>query len=213
MELMQDAATAHADSLGIGWDVMDSKGLFWVLSKVKIAFNKPIDRSIRNFKLYTWPIKANRLYIERRFKAVGEKGETLFVSSTLWMVVERDTRALAKSSVIAQFYNFDFDTTECGCTADFARIRRDESYVLQYQKHICRTDLDINKHVNNTNYVNYALDVLDDKDTVTGVEIVYHKELKLKDVVDVYAKREDNAVYVAGERNGQTCFTVKLILA
>ena len=42
---------------------------------------------------------------------------------------------------------------------------------------------------------------------------VYHKELKCGDVVKIYSKRENNAVYVVGERDGETSFTVKFTLA
>ena len=50
-----------------------------------------------------------------------------------------------------------------------------------------------------------------ENERVTEAEIVYHKELTLGDAVKVYSKREQNVVYVAGERD-QICFTVKLTL-
>lgn len=212
MELMQDAATTHADELGIGWNYMDENGLFWILSKVKIVFHKPLDRNIREFKLYTWPIQSNRLYAERRFEAVDEQGQVLFSSSTLWMIVERDSRKIASREVVEKYYNFDFDNAECLCDNNFARIRRDETYKLSYERQVRRTDLDLNKHVNNTNYIDYALDVLGETEQIAELEIVYHKELKLGDEVKVYSKRESDVVYVVGERD-QTCFTVKLSLS
>lgn len=212
MELMQDLATTHGDKLGFGWDHMDANGLFWVISKTKIVFDKPLNRSIRSFKLYTWPIKADRLFIERRFAAIDERGEQLFAATTVWMLVERDTRKIASKDTIAEFYQADFDDTPCSANTDFARLRRDDGYALNYQRVIRRTELDINRHVNNTNYVNYAMDVLDERQTISRIEIVYHKELKLGDVISVYSKREDSCVYVVGERNGETCFTVKLSL-
>ncbi len=213
MEITQGAATTHADRLGIGWDRMDENGLFWVLSKVKIVFHKPITRKESGFKLYTWPVAANRLYLERRFEGVDGQGESLFSSSTLWMIVERDSRKIASRETVAQYYNFDFDTAECGCDNNFDRVRKDESYCLSYERQIRRTDLDLNKHVNNTNYVNYALDVLSQTERIAEAEIVYHKELKCGDVVKIYSKRENNAVYVVGERDGETSFTVKFTLA
>lgn len=212
MVLMQDAATSHADKLGIGWDYMDSQGLFWILSKVKIVFHKPLDRDMREFKLYTWPIQSNRLYAERRFEAVDEQGHVLFSSSTLWMIVERDSRKIASREVVEKYYNFDFDNAECSCDNNFARIRRDETYKLSYERQVRRTDLDLNKHVNNTNYIDYALDVLGETERIAEVEIVYHKELRLGEVVKVYSKREGDVLRVVGERDEQTCFTVKLNL-
>lgn len=211
MELMQDLATTHADKLGFGWDEMDKHGLFWVLSKVKIEFYKPITRQSRSFKLYTWPQPSNKLFVERRFSAVDECGDELFAASTLWMMLNRDERTLASQQTIAEMYRADFDTTPCTCSAAFARLRKDGNYTLAYQRQIRRTDLDINRHVNNTNYINYALDVLDENERVQAVEIVYHKELTFGDVVSVYVKREDDNVCVVGERD-VTCFTVRLTI-
>lgn len=212
MELMQDAATSHADALGIGWDNMNANGLFWVLSKVKIVFDKPVSRAVSEFSLYTWPVASNRLYAERRFKGTDEQGETLFSSSTLWMIVERDTRKIVSRETLAKYYNFDFDDADCGCDNNFDRIRIDETYASAYTSRVRRTDLDINRHVNNTRYVDYALDALSETDKVTELEIVFHKELTLNDEVDVRVKREKNVLYVVGVRSGDVCFTVKLTL-
>lgn len=213
MEFMQDLATAHADELGFSWNRMDANGLFWVMSKAKIVFGGIIDRNTRCFKLYTWPIKANRFFIERRFEAVDEQGKRLFSATTIWMIAERDTRKIASQDTISKFYNADFDDAPCGADTNFTRIRRDDAYELKYTRTIRRTDLDINLHVNNTNYVNYALDVLNASEQITNVEITYHKELVLNDIVNVYCKRADKCVFAAGERNGETCFTAMLALA
>lgn len=212
MEFMQDVATSHADILGIGWDSMNANGLFWVLSKVKIAFKKPLTRSVREFKLYTWPVASKHLYAERRFKAVNGQGETLFCASTLWMIVERDSRRIVSRETLAKYYDFDFDSAECDCDNSFDRIRRDETYVLAYVSKIRRTDLDVNKHVNNTRYVDYALDVLSETDNIAELEIVYHRELTLNDEARVYARRDGDVLRVVGERNNEACFTVKLTL-
>ena len=213
MELMQDLATSHADKLGFGWDDMDANGFFWILSKVKIVFDKIITRKTRKFKLYTWPIAPNKFFVERRFTAVDDNGEQLFSATTIWMIVERDSRKIASQDAIARFYKADFDDTPCGVDTALARVRRNDNYSLQYERAIRRTDLDINRHVNNTNYINYAVDTLGINERIGSVEIVYHKELMCGDVISVYSERNGNEVFVVGERNGETCFTVKLTIA
>ncbi len=212
MEFMQDLATTHADKLGFGWNSMNDNGLFWVMSKVKIVFHKQSDRNVRRFKLYTWPVKPDRLYVERRFEAVDDQGENLFSATTVWMIVERDTRKIASREAVARFYNADFDDAPCGADVSFARIRRDCDYLLKYERTIRRSDLDLNRHVNNTNYVDYASDALADADTVSQAEITYNRELLLNDCVSVYSKQIDRVVWIVGERGGDVCFTAKLTL-
>ena len=189
MEFMQDLATTHADKLGFGWNSMNDNGLFWVMSKVKIVFHKKSDRNVRRFKLYTWPVKPDRLYVERRFEAVDDRGENLFSATTVWMIVERDTRKIASREAVARFYNADFDDAPCGADVSFARIRRDCDYLLKY-----------------------ASDALADADTVSQAEITYNRELLLNDCVSVYSKQIDRVVWIVGERGGDVCFTAKLTL-
>lgn len=211
MEIMQDLATAQAEILGFGWDLLNSHGLFWVLSKVKIIFNKPITRQNNKFKVYTWPVAPNKFFIERRFVAVGVDGNEVFAASTIWMMIERDTRKIADTKTVESFYKADFDNTPC-IDCNLERIRKNDEYSLAYKTEIRRSQLDINKHVNNTHYVNFAVDTLAHTDKISQIEITYHKELKYSDAVEVYLKRTQNAACVAGERNGETAFTAKLVL-
>ncbi len=211
MEFMQDAAGEHANRLGFGWDNLDATGCLWVLSKLKIRFDKPVTKDVKRFTLYTWPLKPARFFAERCFVAVNEAKEQLFAATSIWLVIDRDTRRIVSADRLSQIYNCDFDEAHCDVLADFERIRRDDGYVPCYKKTVRRSDLDVNGHVNNTNYINYASDVLEPRERVTEAEIVYQKELMLGDVAEIYCKRQSNVVYVVGERE-ETCFTAKLTI-
>lgn len=211
MEIMQDLATDQAQILGFGWDLLNSHGLFWVLSKVKIIFNKPVTRHNNKFKVYTWPVAPNKFFIERRFVVVDDNGSEVFAASTMWMMIERDTRKIADTKTVENFYKADFDNTPC-IDCNLERIRKNDEFTLAYETQIRRSQLDINKHVNNTHYVNFAADVLQHTDKISQIEITYNKELKQGDAIAVYFKRTPNAVCVVGERNGETSFSAKLTL-
>ncbi len=211
-EFMQDAAGLHADILGFGWDNLDATGCLWVLSKLKLRFYKPLTKDIKGFNLYTWPLKPQRFFAERCFEALDVNGEQLFGATTMWMVIDRNSRKAVSSDRLAEIYRCDFDDAHCDVEPQFERVRRDESYEFVYDKTVRRSDLDVNGHVNNTNYINFALDALQPHERVCELEIVYHKELLLGDVAHVYCKRDGNAVYLVGERD-ETTFTAKLVLA
>lgn len=210
MELLQDAAGEHAAQLGFGWDNLDATGCLWVLSKVKIRFDKPLNKPCQ-FTLYTWPLSPRRFFAERCFVALDDDGTQLFAATTIWLVIDRDSRKILSSDRLAQIYDCDFDNAHCDVAPDFERIRRDDGFAFAYDKTVRRSDLDVNRHANNTNYVNYALDALSPEESVAEMEIVYQKELVLGDVARVYVKREGNVAYVTGERD-ETCFTAKFVL-
>lgn len=212
MEFLQDAAGEHARQLGFGWDNLDVTGCLWVLSKIRIRFEKALTKQVKGFKLYTWPLAPARFFAERCFVGVDEKGTQLFAATSVWLVIDRETRRIASPERLKNIYKCDFDDAHCDVAPDFERIRRDEGYTYCFDKTVRRSDLDVNGHVNNTNYVNYALDVLAPNERVTEADVVYQKELMLGDRAQIWCKREGNNAYVVGERN-ETCFTVKFTLA
>lgn len=211
MEILQDAATAHADLLGFGWDELDSQACLWVLSKIKMVFHKPITRKCGEITLYSWPLKPTRFFAERCFEIYAD-GEHYLSATSLWLIIDRQTRRIATSDRLESVYRADFDTAHSDCTAEFERVRRDDGYVFDYCRTIRRTDLDINGHANNTYYVNFALDALQREMRVTQAEITYLKELTAGDEVKIYSKTQGNCVYVVGERD-EPSFTVKFTLA
>ena len=211
MEFLQDAAGEHANNLGFGWDSLDSTGCLWVLSKIKIRFHKPVTKDIGRFTLYTWPLKPDRFFADRCFIALDGDGDRLFSAASVWLVIDRDTRRIVSADRLNSIYNCDFDDTRCDVDFDFARISRDDGYSFGYDKTVRRSDMDINGHVNNTHYINYAVDVLDTGDRIREAEIVYRKELTLGDTVHIFYKRRDKEVLVVGERD-EVCFTVRLAL-
>lgn len=209
MQLMQDAATTHAEQINLGWDNMDQHGILWVLSKVEIVFERPITRHTLNFNLYTWPLSPNRFYSERQFVA-ELNGEPLFYATTLWMLISRDTRKILPAETMNEFFNGQYDTVKKDDLGNFLRVRLDDTFTHAYTKTVRRSDLDINGHVNNTNYVTYALDVLSASEQIKSLQIVYNKELVFGDQVEVYFKRERDVITVVGMRGDETCFTVVL---
>ncbi len=212
MQLMQDVATEHAEKLGIGWHVLDENGKFWVLSKVKTEFFRPVTRNTLSFKLYTWPLEPNRFCSERCFTATDRDG-LLFSSYSLWSMVDRNTRKMVSATVMNDFYHGEYSSVRSDVDGTFERVRMDSDFEFCYEKTVRRSDLDQNGHVNNTNYVVFAEDVLPAEEHVKAMEITYHRELKFGDTVKIFAKRRENSVVVAGMREDETCFTVVFWLA
>ena len=45
MQLLQDAATEHAEQLGLGWKAMDGRCMVWMISKIKVTLHRAVGRS------------------------------------------------------------------------------------------------------------------------------------------------------------------------
>lgn len=211
LQLLQDEAVEHASQLGFGWDALNERGMLWVLSKINLVFDTPVTRENGKFSLYTWPLAPGRFYVERCFAAIDENGRQLFSAISLWLIIDREQRRIVPAQkILNDIYDGVYSDVRCDAQADFARIRKDENFEFCYERQIMRSDLDKNGHVNNTNYANYALDVLPPQEIVNQLEIVYDKELKLHDKILISTMRIGKNVYVVGEREGTTCFSALL---
>lgn len=210
VQLLQDITTEHAEELGVGWNTMDKNGMLWVLSKIKIVFECPVTRKNSRFTLYTWPLAPNRFYAERCFAVVDD--EQLFSATTLWSIISKNERRILPAEIMNKFYHGEYCNIHCDTAANFQRVRLDDKFRFAYTTTVFRSDLDHNGHVNNTIYVNYALNVLAPQDKIRALEIVYHKELKLGEVLEVLYKREMDCVSVVGQRDNEVCFTATLTL-
>lgn len=211
LQFLQDAATQHGEQLGLGWNAMDANGILWVLSKIKVVFDKPVTRKTQEFLLYTWPLAPTRFFAERCFTAVTDEGQ-IFSATSFWSLISKEQRKILPAEKMNEFFHGEYSSAHCDASADYVRVRFDETFVPVHEKTVRRSDLDLNGHVNNTNYATYASDVLSPEEEILSMEIVFHKELKLGDKLTVYAKRQDNFVTVVGRRE-DTCFSAVIQLA
>lgn len=213
MQLLQDVATTHAAQIGVGWDVLDRRGMLWILSKINLIFDVPVTLKNGVFSLYTWPLAPTKYFAERCFCAVGEDGRQLFSATSLWMIISREERKILPAFTMNEFFKGEYSDEHSDAPNSFVRVRKDETFSFSYEKEIRRSDLDKNGHVNNTNYATFATDVLLPHEEVCGMQIVFDKELKLYDKIQVFDKRIGENVYIVGERDGQTSFSAVLELA
>ena len=87
---MQEVASNHADRLGWGFADLESRGLIWVLSVIRMEISLwPTFGS--SFLLHTWPSGLNRLQAAREFLGTDLEGRQLFAASSSWMVLNRNT--------------------------------------------------------------------------------------------------------------------------
>lgn len=211
MQLLQNVATEHAKTIGMGWDALDNLGILWVLSKMKINFYREITMENGRFTLYTWPLAPHGLFVERCFSAVDENGNELFAATSLWLIISKKERKIMPANITNDLYSGKYSQIHCSVVNNFRRIRKDDSYEFSYETQMRRSELDKNGHVNNTNYITFALDALRPEERVSSVEIVYNKELKIGEKLRVYAKREADVIYVTGE-SAEINFTAILTL-
>ena len=159
INILQHAAGKHADELGWSVRLLHESGHTWVLQRFYLSiYHLPKDDDI--FTVTTRPSGADRLLAYRDYKITDELGNTLATATSSWVVMDlKSRRPVAISDDVKELGNaFGPRILE----APNIRLRpfepTREATVFRVRKH----DLDLNRHVNNVRYIEWALESLPD---------------------------------------------------
>ncbi|MEF2144331.1 MAG: acyl-ACP thioesterase domain-containing protein [Desulfovibrionaceae bacterium] len=149
----QESAWQHAESLGLGREKLLSDGVAWVMTRLRVqivAYPEPGDL----VTVYTWPSAKDRYVAYRDFVLSGPNGE-LGRCTTAWVHMDiHERRMVLLESCDSMMKNPLARALEF-TTRAVPRLRGSDRSMKFVTR---RADLDVNGHVNNTRYVDYALE-------------------------------------------------------
>ena len=147
--IFQDIASIHAEEIGVGYHDMLQKNLYCVLSRVKFDILKmPIPNQV--VCVETWPLQKGRIDFDRDFKILSEDGEVLIVGTSKWCVIDTISRSLQRTENVNYIGEYCQDINY---QDRFGKIIVPNNNIEEKFVHTVRfSDLDHNKHMNNTNY-------------------------------------------------------------
>ena len=152
---LQEVAGEHCSLLGASNGEHEGKNLFWAVSRYRVQITR-LPGAGETVTLKTWPCPTSRVAYPRGTVAYDEEGKELFRAMSLWVLMDTQSRAMilpGKSGVAV-----DGVTTgeEIGLPASLPPATGENSQTRQVRF----TDLDVNGHMNNTQYLNWVDDLL-----------------------------------------------------
>lgn len=191
-QFFQEAAGNHATHLGVGYEALQSIGLVWVLSRIKAEIaNLPAwgDEVV----VTTWPKGADRLFALRDFLMSGRNGIVMVRGTSCWLLVS--VESLRPRRIESLPHSFPLNDKEHALQESLDRIPVPIGLEVKYEKRVMASDLDLNNHVNNTEYVRWITDCVgtDKKTTLSlrSVQINYLEEAKLGETIVFSVGRGD----------------------
>ena len=99
LDMFQDSAGIHAESVGMGAFDLEKMGLFWIVSKTRLVVNsRPLVQEM--VEATTWIQPAERVSCERDW-ALLRDGEQLAYVKSIWAALRRDN---FRPGRLADFY-------------------------------------------------------------------------------------------------------------
>lgn len=176
---MQEGGERHAYEIGVGYDAMMARGLFFVLARVHVH----IDRAPRCGETVvhtTWPGASNRFFCPRYHVFTLEDGTPLLSVGALWVMLDTVNRRIVSPKAI----NLSFpDNSDIPAPIDLpVKLPALGETIRACARTPVFSEFDINNHVNNTKYMAWLCDMLGSetlKDHYIGeLTAGYEKEIR-----------------------------------
>lgn len=208
---LQQVAAAHSDSIQDGLYYLGKTNSVWILLNWRIKILEDLKWN-EDILVKTWSRKLEKFYAFRDFEVY--KGETLIATaSSKWCLLDIQTGSFKKPTeeLMAKYTLTDkmvFDK-------ELEKVKEAEEMELKYTYTILEKDIDVNSHVNNSYYIDYAMCALENDAEVSDLEIAYKKECKVGDIIDIYVSKIDlkeNIITIKNRENAQVSAILKITL-
>ncbi len=155
---LQEVAGQHATALGVGLDVLMSRGLTWVLARQRIENPVPIRLGDR-LEIETWPAGIDRLAALRDFVVRRPDGTEVARATTQWFVIDLATRRPVRPADVLDA-RFPREPSPPALALEPGKLPELRAWEHQKRFHVRYGDIDVNMHVTNTSYPTWAQEVV-----------------------------------------------------
>jgi len=157
LDYLLEAAGDHAVALGAGVPDLFKKGLTWVLSRLHVRCLR-YPRWGETATLRTWPSAQQPLYSLRDFEVADAAGPA-FLATTSWIVIDLKTKRPVRPA--DHLPTFPLNSARA-IEDEFAPLPSPGRIDLEKKFPVFFSDIDLNRHVTSTVYVQRALETVPD---------------------------------------------------
>jgi acyl-ACP thioesterase len=191
---LQEAAGHHAEALDVSMQDLLDDGKAWVLAQLRVEIER-LPRWDETVVVETWPSGLERLRATREFVLRTDADGPVATATSAWLVIDTDQRRPVRPP--QALFTLETPDRSAPLPHDFADLpaldRTDHARTFDVRYH----DLDLNRHVNNVRYAEWAIETLPpkvhDSHRCTGLALQFRAETTMGDTVHATAQVDDPA--------------------
>ena len=198
MRFMQESATRQLEDLGPNLDTLQSLGRAFILSRISIDFPEPV-HTFETVRCTTWPCATSRgAVFDRHFEIFCGDDDTRIAAraASQWAFLDYKNQHLLRVEDIGiPFARNEILTPSLPLRF---RIPKDAQLTPVGEKTVRYSDIDTNRHLNNTHYCDLYCDHLPmDGKRISALSIAFQKEAPLGETITVLRTEEpdENGIY------------------
>ncbi len=198
LKFLEEIGCMHSDIVGLGINNIKDTNKSWIIMDWKLKlFKRPKYADKINIKTWARPSLKNQFCTYRDYE-LYLNNEKIAVATSKWVLFDWKTMKISK---ITEEINLNYKFEEESVFEEKELEKLKEPNVFEYtQKYqIKRSDIDINKHMHNLNYLKLAYEVLPENvffnEELPNVRIMYKHQILLNDEVNCsYVKQENKHI-------------------
>lgn len=197
-DLFMDTATEAAGALGVGWEMLMAKGLFWITVKTRIEFlERP--RLLERVRVDTWPERPGELRCDRSY-LLRRGDEVLARGKTEWAIVSVKTRT---PQPMAAILPPELEYPDAPLLPEpFPMIGGDFDEPPFAEHRVAATDIDMARHMNNVAYVRAIMDGFSTREwealNVRQMDVIFLNSTREGDVLRFQKRRAGDVLDIRG---------------
>jgi len=200
LSYLEDIGGIHSNIAKCGIFDIPQTHLTWILLdwKLKVIRRPNYAEKIR---VRTWSKDSLKCYAFRDFEVVDENDNVIIRAISKWVLINIEQQKIVKvEEELLKRYEPELDKTVFE-NEEFDKLREPEIYQLETEYRVKRSDIDVNNHMHNLNYIELANEVLPEEiynnSQFDNIRISYKKEIKLGEtVICKYVKQNSNNIIV-----------------
>lgn len=212
LKQLQQVSMEHTDREGVTTDFLYAHNVAFLLAKIKVDIQN-VPKGGQRVHAKTWAFAPQRAQYVRITSFYNENEELLLTAISRWVLIDIKQRHIIRQ--IPDFLDKPMFHVE-GTAEDFRMPRFSFEDIID-KVHVKYAMIDINRHVNNAVYANFAANCMPklffDKEQLSCMEIYYIHEALLNDEIVLYKKEEtdnnEKIVYIHGALQDRPCFESK----
>ena len=199
LKIIQEIGARDIAAKGFGKAEIFDKGMRWVISRIATKVNR-IPAYDEEIEIVTFPEPPKWFFLPRYTTVLDKDGYVLLECETIWAVIDFNTRKPVLPSQIGLDIEYK-DELEKTLTVDNKIIPIETDKTLE--RKILFTDCDINQHMNNTVYVEWACDLLGGEylksKKLVDWRMAYHTEAMEGETITMHYALKEDILYVIGQ--------------
>ena len=200
IKILENAGGMHSESLNLGLNSIEITGFSCILLgwKVKVIVRPRYNEELT---VNTWGRESNRAFTYRDYELYDESGNLCIIATSKWAIVDIKNGHLAEiTPELIEPYKCEEKKV---FNSDYSfKLKEPETIDREIRYKVQRRDIDINKHVHNLYYLDFAYEALPEEIyencEFNNIEIMYKRQTKLNDEIKcLYTKDgEQNIVTI-----------------